>query len=402
MKLLHGTLLAALAGSAVVATTETLNTIVVLQPGTSVDQLVASGLLAESEITSKFDIGDAGRFAGFVTKSTPRELQQLQQSSLVRFIEQDKIYRALGESQPCGPNDLCSWGLDRISQDDLPLSGEYTHDPEGGRNVDVYIVDTGINTKHDDFNGRAKFGASFPSDARHHDTDCQGHGTHVAGTVGGTHFGVAKAATLIGVKVMGCLGFGSTSDIVQGIDWVTRQHTRSGKAFSVLNMSLGGSQSDVLDAAVDASSAAGVVNVVAAGNSRGDACHLSPAGAETAFTVGSTSKKDKISYFSERGPCVDIQAPGSSITSASNKPYKNGATPEGQKTQSGTSMAAPHVAGAVAVKLSQQCSHDMVSCRFQSVDEIVASVVADAVEDKLSNVPSDTVNKLLYVRASAN
>jgi len=265
---------------------------------------------------------------GGVFTMSKSQAQQLALDPRVKLVEQDQMVSiAATQNNP-------TWGIDRVDQRDLPLSDSYTYNT-GASNVNAYILDTGIDNNHSDFSGRASSGYDFvdnDSDA----SDCQGHGTHVAGTVGSDTYGVAKNVNLIGVRVLDCQGSGSYSGILSGMDWVADNHTKP----AVANMSLGGSSSSALDDAVESMTNAGVTVVVAAGNDNSNACNYSPAGAPSAITVGSTTSNDSRSNFSNYGTCLDIYAPGSDITSTRN----NG----GSQSMSGTSMAAPHVAGIVA------------------------------------------------------
>jgi subtilisin family serine protease len=254
----------------------------------------------------------------------------------VRWVEENQVV-TLDASQADPP----SWGLDRIEQRDLPLDDAYDYDFDG-TGVHLYVIDTGIRPTHEDFGGRASAVHDTIGDGKN-GIDCHGHGTHVAGTAGGSSFGVAKAATIYGVRVLDCFGNGTVATVVDGIDWVTGNH----QSPAVANMSLGGSSSPTLDAAVDNSVAAGVFHVVAAGNESTDACTRSPAGAASAFTVASTTITDARSWFSNFGTCVDVFAPGSSITSAWHT------SDTATATLDGTSMASPHAAGAAALLLDE-------------------------------------------------
>ena len=204
-----------------------------------------------------------------------------------------------------------TFGLDRIDQRDLPLNSTYDYDTDASV-VDVYIIDTGIRSTHTEFGGRVSAVGFTAIDDGNGMTDCHGHGTHVAGTVGGATYGVAKGVTLHAVRVLSCTGSGSTSGVIAGVDWVTANHVKP----AVANMSLGGGASTALDDAVRNSIAAGVVYAIAAGNSNTNACSSSPARVTQALTVGSSTSGDARSSFSNFGTCVDLFAPGSSITSA--------------------------------------------------------------------------------------
>ncbi len=234
-----------------------------------------------------------------------------------------------------------TWGIDRIDQRALPLSGSFTY-TRTGAGVKAYIIDTGILATHSEFGtrvapGRDTVDGALPA------ADCHGHGTHVAGTVGGTTYGVAKAVTLVAVRVLNCSGSGTTAGVIAGVDWVTEDH-ESGQP-AVANMSLGGSRSNSLDTAVRNSIADGVSYAIAAGNSDRNACNFSPARVAEAMTIGATDQTDRRATFSNRGDCVDWFAPGVGITSA----WYSSTT--AINTISGTSMATPHTAGVAALYL---------------------------------------------------
>jgi subtilisin family serine protease len=238
-----------------------------------------------------------------------------------------------------------TWGLDRIDQASLPLNGSYTYPDSAGAGVHAYILDTGILTGHTEFGSRLKPGHSVIKDRRG-TTDCDGHGTHVAGTVGGSTWGVAKQAWLVPVRVLDCRGSGTWSGIIAGLDWVRANHVKP----AVANMSLGGGAISSVDAAVANLVSAGVTVVVAAGNSNLNACNYSPARAATAITVGATASNDARAGYSNFGTCLDIFAPGSGITSAWFRSTTS------TNTISGTSMASPHVAGVAALLLGANTS----------------------------------------------
>ena len=273
-----------------------------------------------------------------------------------------------------------TWGIDRIDQRALPLSSTYTYNADG-TGVTVYIIDTGINFTHTEYSGRAFTGVDEVT-AGGTAADCNGHGSHVSGTVGGTTYGVAKKVKLVAVRVLDCSGSGSTSGVIAGIDWVTAQKNANPSVPSAANMSLGGGLSSTLNQAVENSSAAGVVYAIAAGNSSADACNTSPASAPSAITVGATDITDAFASFSNFGTCVRINAPGVNITSA--WIGSNTAT----NTISGTSMAAPHVAGGAALYL--QVNPTATSAQVRT------ALTSNATPNVITGVPSGTPNLLLY------
>jgi subtilisin family serine protease len=266
------------------------------------------------------------------------EAARIRNNPKVLFVELDQPVYAL-DTQIDPP----SWGLDRIDQRSLPLNSTFTASAKGA-GVDAYIVDTGILSTHSDFTGRMGAGYSAISDGNG-TNDCNGHGTHVAGTTAGTTYGIAKSATLIPVRVLDCTGSGLNSGVIAGLDWIISHHTAGTPA--VANMSLGGGASAALDLAVQNVINDGVVMAVAAGNDGLNACNYSPARAANAITVGSTTTTDARSSFSNTGTCVDIFAPGSLVTSS----WIGSST--AITTISGTSMASPHVAGVAAVLIGR-------------------------------------------------
>lgn len=307
---------------------------------------------------------------GYSTKLSPAQARRLAADPAVAYVEQDRVVSA--QATQTNPP---SWGLDRIDQRSLPLNASYTY-PNTASNVRAYIIDTGIRTTHTDFGGRATWGTNTVDT---NNTDCNGHGTHVAGTVGGTRYGVAKGVRLIAVKVLNCSGSGSTTGVVSGINWVTSNAVKP----AVANMSLGGGASSSIDNAVTNSVNSGVTYAVAAGNSSANACNYSPARAAAAITVGSTTSSDARSSFSNYGSCVDIFAPGSSIVSA----YRTSDT--ASSTLSGTSMASPHVAGAAALVLGANPSY--------SPAQVASYLTTNATTGKVTNPGSGSPNRLLFV-----
>ncbi len=272
-----------------------------------------------------------------------------------------------------------SWGLDRIDQRTLPLSGTFVYSATGnGAGVRAYIVDTGVLSTHSEFSGRLVAGFTAINDGRGTE-DCNGHGTHVAGTVAGTIYGAAKEATIVPVRVLDCQGSGMVSGVIAGLDWIVKDHV-SGPA--VVNMSLGGGASAALDAAVLAVVDDGVTVVVAAGNSTADACTSSPSRVAQAVTVGATTSADARASYSNFGSCLDLFAPGSLITSAWNT------ATTATKTISGTSMAAPHAAGVAAALLSLTPT--------LSPAEVASALILSATTDVVTDARTGSPNLLLF------
>ncbi|MEU0082689.1 S8 family peptidase [Streptomyces sp. NPDC006274] len=334
--------------------------------------------------TRAADLGVAPRhtyrsvLSGFSAAMSSAKAKALAADPRVAYVEQNSTVR-LNDTQP-----NATWGLDRIDQRDLPLSKTYTYDTSAS-NVNAYIIDTGIRTSHSDFGGRASVGTDTVGGGQN-GQDCQGHGTHVAGTVGGKNHGVAKSVNLIAVRVLDCDGSGTTAGVIAGVDWVTA----NAQMPAVANMSLGGSASASLDDAVKKSIASGVSYSVAAGNGLpilgipANACNYSPARVPEAITVGATDSSDRRASFSNYGTCLDLFAPGVDITSA----WKDSDT--ATSTISGTSMAAPHTAGAAALYLS---SHPTATPA-----QVRDALVTGATSGKVVNPMWGSPNKLLYSR----
>ena len=307
---------------------------------------------------------------GFAATLPAAALAGIQNNPNVDYIEQDQTVSLVQvENQ-------ATWGLDRIDQADQPLDTLYHYNAVGS-GVNAFIIDTGIRPDHVEFSGRLSTGFTAIADGRG-TTDCNGHGTHVAGTVGGTIWGVAKQVALTPVRVLDCRGSGTWSGVIAGIDWVANTTARP----AVANMSLGGGKSTSVNDAVAGAVAKGVTMVVAAGNSSADACNYSPASAPEAVTVGATTSGDARASYSNYGACVDIFAPGSSITSA----WNTGSS--ATNTISGTSMASPHVAG-VAALVSQ-------ANPTASPAAIAAFLVSTGTANRLGSVGTGSPNLLLY------
>ncbi len=307
---------------------------------------------------------------GFVAQADDAALARLLADPKVAYVEEDGIV-SINATQAGA-----TWGIDRVDQRDLPLSGSYTYDTTAS-GVHAYIIDTGVLLSHTQFSGRVGNGydaVTSGGDAN----DCNGHGTHVAGTVGGTTYGVAKGATIHPVRVLGCTGSGTNSGVIAGIDWVAQNRVLP----AVANMSLGGGASQATDDAIARLTNAGVTVVVAAGNSNDNACNYSPARAPSAITVGSTTSTDARSSFSSFGTCLDIFAPGSSILSA----WYTGTS--ATNTISGTSMASPHVAGVAALYLANNPS--------ATPSQVTTAIINNSTPNKVTSPGTGSPNRLLY------
>jgi subtilisin family serine protease len=328
----------------------------------------------DASVGGRFGVAVHYRYAdallGFAASMPASSLEALQKNPNVDYIEADQIVTI--DATQTG----ATWGLDRIDQTALPLNGTYIYNNTGA-NVRAYIIDTGILTSHNEFGGRAVSGYDFV-DNDPNAIDCNGHGTHVAGTVGGTTYGVAKSVSLVAVRVLDCGGSGTTSGVIAGVDWVTTNAQKP----AVANMSLGGGISSALDTAVTNAINSGVTFAVAAGNSNRDACKFSPARVPAAITVGATTNTDARASYSNYGSCLDLFAPGSSITSAWYT--SNTAT----NTISGTSMATPHVAGVAALYLQGNSGASTTQVRDALVNGATPNVVI--------NAGRNSPNRLLY------
>ncbi|UQX02282.1 S8 family peptidase [Streptomyces sp. RerS4] len=313
---------------------------------------------------------------GFAASLSEKQLNSVRTSLGVTSVEQDATASAPPTpiATPSGRVPANSWGLDRVDQRDLPLDSEFTVGGNGAP-VTAYILDTGIDYKHEEFGGRATYGFDAMGDGRL-GADCNGHGTHVAGTVGGKTYGVATKANLVSVRVLGCDGRGSFSGIIAGLDWVARNAQQP----AVLNGSLGGGYSQALNDAANNLSRAGVLPVIAAGNDSRNAANYSPASAERALTVAASNRYDVETAFSNYGEVVDLYAPGQDILSA-----RLGG---GTVALNGTSMAAPHVAGA-AVLFKQKHPN-------ATPDQVFNALVTSSTKDRLSFLGTGSPNRLLF------
>ncbi|MFG3721576.1 S8 family peptidase [Streptomyces massasporeus] len=308
--------------------------LVTLKEGTQARSAAGKGLAEKYGAEISHTYGTV--LNGYAVRAGGRQAARLAADPRVASVVQDTRVRLDG-TQRTPP----SWGLDRVDQLRPPLDRSYSWPRSAGAGVTVYVIDTGVRTTHEDFAGRASHGWDFVGDDRVA-SDANGHGTHVAGTVAGTSFGVAKRARIVSVRVLDAAGGGTTARVIAGIDWVTR-HARKP---AVANLSLGGPRNDRLDAAVRASIASGVTYTVAAGNDGRPAGLYSPGAVKQAVTVGATDRGDTKPAFSNGGPALDLFAPGVGITSAS------AASDTARATFSGTSMASPHAAGAAALYLA--------------------------------------------------
>ena len=307
---------------------------------------------------------------GFVANADDKALARLLADPRVAYVEEDG-YVSINATQTGA-----TWGIDRVDQRNLPLDSSYTYDTTAS-GVHAYIIDTGVLLSHTQFSGRMGNGFDAVTSGGNAN-DCNGHGTHVAGTVGGTTYGIAKGVTIHPVRVLGCTGSGTNSGVIAGMDWVAQNHIKP----AVANMSLGGGASQATDDAVQRMVNAGVTVVVAAGNDNGDACTKSPARAPNAITVGSTTNTDARSSFSNYGTCLDIYAPGSNITSA----WYTSST--ATNTISGTSMASPHVAGAAALFLASNPT--------ATPAQVTSALTGSATPGKVTDARTGSPNLLLY------
>ncbi|RKP07756.1 putative secreted subtilisin-like serine protease [Thamnocephalis sphaerospora] len=346
--------------------------IVKLRPGTQPNTFLTGFGVQSADSQGIQHVYDHGNFQGFASKLTPEEVERLRQDSNVESVEPQRVMRiAARQSQPP------SWGLTRISQRRRDLDSPYIYPGSAGEDIDVWIIDSGIQDSHPDFEGRATFAKNFVRGEA--DTDLNGHGTHVAGTVGSRTYGVAKRANLFGVKVLDSDGYGTDADVIAGIQYVAK-NARPGS--SVVNMSLGGGKSYAIDASIAAAVSAGIPFIVAAGNDKENACAGSPSGNRKVFTVAASDQNDAQASYSNYGRCVQAYAPGTDITSLWKG--RNNAI----KTISGTSMASPHVAGVAAIYLS--------TGKIRSVGELYIALRENATPGVIKRSTPGTPNKLIY------
>ncbi len=311
---------------------------------------------------------------GFAARMTDEQARLLSADEAVSNVQED------GKSEINSVQSSPSWGLDRIDQANLPLNNSYTYDPNGGAGVHVYVVDTGVRTTHSQFRGRIGLGANFVADGNDTVEDCHGHGTHVAGTVAGTTYGVAKKAIIHPIRAQDCAGAGPDSMVLQAVDWIYANHTKP----AVVNMSLKTKSYAALELAINHSIVlGGITYVIAAGNDGVDACGVTPARVPAAITVGASHTTDVMPGFANYGTCIDIFAPGTQILSSGN------ASDTASFLSSGTSMAAPHVAGAAALYLARNPTHTPA--------QVTKFLVDGSTKDKVTGNTRGAPNRLLYI-----
>ncbi|MFJ2016614.1 S8 family peptidase [Streptomyces nodosus] len=309
---------------------------------------------------------------GYTANLSATEARRLAADPSVASVEQNQTVHLTDTTQSNAP-----WGLDRIDQASLPLSGTYTYPDSAGSGVTAYVIDTGVRITHSQISGRASYGYDAVSGGT--PSDGNGHGTHVATTIAGSTYGVAKKAKIVAVRVLDASGSGTTAGVIAGVDWVTKNHSGP----SVANMSLGGGASSTLDTAVRNSIASGVTYAIAAGNDNANASSSSPARVTEAITVGATTSTDARASYSNYGSVLDLFAPGSSITAGWNT------SDTATNTISGTSMATPHVAGAAAVYLANHTS--------ATPAQVSTALVNGATSGAVTSPGSGSPNKLLRI-----
>lgn len=352
--------------------------VVVFKDNVSDPSAEATSAMAGRSGNVKFSYANAVKGFAVSIPSVAAEafLEAMSNNPRVDYVEADLVMQT--QTTQTG----ATWGIDRVDQRDLPLSTSYSYTPTGA-GVRAYVVDTGILSTHTEFAGRVLAGYSAVSDSNG-TADCNGHGTHVAGTIGATTWGIAKGVSLVPVRVLDCAGSGSLSSVIAGLDWVI---ANNGTNRAVVNLSLGGSASTSLDSAVAKTVASGITVVVAAGNSNVDACTASPAREPSAITVGATTNTDARATYSNYGSCLDVFAPGSAITST----WFSSTT--ATNTISGTSMASPHVTGVAALALETNTS--------ATPAEIATLIKSQATSNKVTSAGYGSSNLLLYSQISS-
>lgn len=354
---------------------------IVVLSSTSTDVSVASVAAVATRAGATINHTYSAALKGFsATSVSPAALTSIRSAAGVAFVEPniraslDVDVSAAVSSDKTQKN--ATWGVDRVDQRNLPLDKKYTYN-EDGKGVTAYVIDTGINFPHVDFEGRATSGPDYV-DGDDDSTDCYGHGTHVSGIIGGKTYGVAKKISLVGLRTVDCTGSGVVDDTIAAVDWVTAH----AKGPSMINMSLHFGPVEGLDIAVANATKAGVVTVVAAGNFSEDACSESPARAKSAMTVGATAINDAQASFSNFGKCVDVYAPGVDITSD----WIGSDT--AINTISGTSMASPSALGVGALYFAQHPD--------SSPKQVIKGVVKQATKGKITSIGPKSPNKLVY------
>ncbi|UYQ64603.1 S8 family peptidase [Streptomyces peucetius] len=335
------------------------------------DTADSAAMTGEVGVKALFTYSSALR--GFAADLSAEQLRQVRLLPGVVAVEEDATVKAVAGA-PSSLAPAASWGLDRIDQRRLPLDDGFTAGGSG-QGVNAYILDTGIDYAHSEFGGRATFGYDAVGDGRR-GQDCQGHGTHVAGTVGGRTYGVATEASLVSVRVLDCEGGGTASEVIAGMDWVAANAVQP----AVLNASLGGGRSIAVNNAADALADSGVLPVVAAGNEAQNACNVSPASAERVLTVGATNSSDQETDFSNHGACLGLYAPGASIVSA-----RLGG---GSVSLNGTSMASPHVTGVAALYKSEHPT--------ANATEVAGWIIDKSTKGLVTGISPGSPNRLLY------
>jgi cerevisin len=374
--------------------------LVLFKPDTDMRDILHHWEMFRSVYRRVFSFEEDGKLVrGYSSIFSPSTFSSLVYDKSIDYVEKDLPVSILGATTfntKIKKQEDAPWGISRTSHRNLTEDHTYYYESKDGKGVDVYVIDTGVYVKHSEFQGRARWGASFleysddlhfveKDDLAFSETDGNGHGTHCAGTIAGKTFGVCKHCNIVAVQVLSASGSGTLSGVIAGIEWAVNDFLESGR-HGVASMSLGASYSKTLNRAIDAAVDKGLHLVVAAGNDNRDSCSYSPASSEKAITVGATSKDDTMSWFSNWGKCVDIFAPGHEILSS----WIGGK--DAKKSISGTSMATPHVSGTVAALLSRKALWEMDPKQMKTEIQELAT------KEVLRNIPeySNTVNYLLF------